>query len=383
MRIVRVVDRFDTASLRGDLQPNYYHLSKLTARKGVEMHVVCGRKPGQPVEEEVESIRIHRVAPIANYRDIILGPFSRAVGEEVLRLDPDLVHGHQVFHWGCIHRRRRLRAPILSHYHAVTFSRMGAFLPFGVDPRRALYDRAMRWFYLAEAAAILNRSDHVVAVCRFQAAEIRRLVRTPVSVIHFGVDTGHFRPGPSRLKEELGAEHLLLYVGRPVPWKGGHLLLQALARLEREFPGLWTLFLGTERGDEDVYGRWLQGVAASLGLRRVLFRPPVPQSRLPDYYNAADALVVPFLPDSLGKVVLEGLACNTPVVAADAGGIREVWSPECGLLHRPGDAGDLAAKLAEALRRGRSAFGGRAMAERFTWSRSAEETLRLYERILE
>jgi glycosyltransferase involved in cell wall biosynthesis len=105
-------------------------------------------------------------------------------------------------------------------------------------------------------------------------------------------------------------------------------------------------------------------------------------------YNRAQLLVSPSLYEGFGLPAAEALACGTPVVATTAGALPEIVEEGVsGLLVPPGDAPPLANAIQVLLEdpersRTMGTAGARRMRERFSWRRTAEETLSLYEEVL-
>lgn len=128
----------------------------------------------------------------------------------------------------------------------------------------------------------------------------------------------------------------LLTVGRLEPEKNPLLLVEALARLESERPGRYRLtWVGRGPLDDVVRGR-----AAELGvLDRIQFHGYVPfDGGLLDLYTRAHAFVHVSLSEGMPKVLIEALACATPIVATDVGGVRAALADgSVGLLVPPDD----------------------------------------------
>ena len=84
---------------------------------------------------------------------------------------------------------------------------------------------------------------------------------------------------------------------------------------------------------------------------RVIFEGTVPHSLLPDYINRAKLLCLPSRSEGTPNVVMEALACGTPVVASKVGGVPGIVPPFCGVLVPPQDVISLQQALDEALKR--------------------------------
>ena len=144
-----------------------------------------------------------------------------------------------------------------------------------------------------------------------------------VVTIPCGVDLERFRPGDgnavrSRLNIPPEAD-VVLFVGRFAPLKGIDLLIEATADLKDRFPDLHLLVVGGDGADAQST-RSLQQTARDLGVfSRVTFAGRIGHRALPAFYSAADLLALPSHYESFGLVVLESLACGTPVAATPVG----------------------------------------------------------------
>jgi glycosyltransferase involved in cell wall biosynthesis len=190
-------------------------------------------------------------------------------------------------------------------------------------PRYALPRAQISWAARRAAACI--------TVCGALAAPLDRLgvPASRIRVLRNGVDLALFRPGDrDAARRELGLDGpTLLSVGLLIERKGHHLVIDALAAL----PGVRLLVAG---GGPDRAA--LERRARERGVaERVRFLGELPHDRLPALYGAADALVLASSREGWANVLLESMACGTPVVATDVWGTAEaVTCPEAGVLVR-------------------------------------------------
>ncbi|HKW71484.1 MAG TPA: glycosyltransferase [Candidatus Dormibacteraeota bacterium] len=213
-----------------------------------------------------------------------------------------------------------------------------------------------------------------------------------VVVVPPGVDLAMFQPidrAEGRRNIGYGPGRLLLYVGRLERLKGVEVAIRALSLLrDRDHPDVRMLVLGEDsrEGDESEMER-LKAVAAEVEVRdRVDFLGSVAHHELPYFYSAADVCVMPSYSESFGLVGLEAQACGRPVVGADVSGLRSVIRDEVtGYLidgHDPATYAERIGRLLNdpelAQQMGRR---GRLLAQRFSWSRTADRLEELFDEV--
>lgn len=199
-----------------------------------------------------------------------------------------------------------------------------------------------------------------------------------VVVLRNGVDAELFRPEPSeaaRARLGLPAGPLAACVGNLVPEKGFALAIEALRSLPQ-----WRLAIV---GDGALRGE-LAALAAAAGLAaRVSFLPVMPQAELRWLYSAADALLLTSTREGWPNVVLESLACGTPVVAVDVGAVGEMITvPEAGRVVAGRDATALAAAVEAVQVLGATRAQVRQHALRFDWASVSRGQWELFTRVL-
>ena len=159
---------------------------------------------------------------------------------------------------------------------------------------------------------------------RDQLARIYGVSRQRMTIVPCGVDLRHFHPldrQQARASLGLNGKPALLFVGRPDPLKGGEMLIQAASLLQQ--PATVVMVGGNLEGDPELDR--LRVVAREQGMEEeVRFVGAVPQEDLPQFYSAADLMVVPSYYESFGLVAVESLACGTPVIASKVGGLQYI-----------------------------------------------------------
>lgn len=226
---------------------------------------------------------------------------------------------------------------------------------------------------------VLRSLDSVVAV----SSDLRNKIlglgvsSEKVHVWSRGVESSHFTSGSSTAARNLlgipGSVPIILWVGRLVPVKGLDILLRACALLRARDVDYHLYLIG-----DGPLRRELTAQTEANGLSEsVTFVGPKLHDELPDWYRAADLTVLPSRSEGLPNVLRESLACSTPFVASDVGGISEIGDDSCSILVPPENP----EALAEAIQRGLclwASAGRPVISPRFmTWSESADSLLQI------
>ena len=224
-----------------------------------------------------------------------------------------------------------------------------------------------------EAFARLNAlvGRHYIVLSQHLAAVVQSHgTSRPISIVPvYGVDTSLYRP-PEHPRETLRRERglpergdVVFFSSRIAPEKDAETLLEAVRRLRAAGRDLWLLHRsGGFRTFQEYAAR------AGVGDRIITTDAVHPERDLPLDYQASDLCVQASREEGLGFSPLEALACETPVVAAAVGGLREtIVEGETGWTYPVGDAPALARAMDDALTRRdearRRARAGRRMVE--------------------
>lgn len=198
-----------------------------------------------------------------------------------------------------------------------------------------------------------------------------------VRVLRNGVDLELFHPSDrAAVRARLGLEGpTLLSVGNLVANKGHDLVIRALASLPEH--RLLIVGTGPEAAALDALSRRL-GVA-----ERVRLVGAVPHAELGQYYGAADALVLATVREGWPNVLLEAMACGTPVIATAVGGVPEiVAAPEAGLMLEERSATAVAVAVGRLAAAAPERAATRAYSEGFGWDETTRGQLELFADIL-
>jgi teichuronic acid biosynthesis glycosyltransferase TuaC len=227
----------------------------------------------------------------------------------------------------------------------------------------------------------LARATRVIAVSASLRDDAVALgvPRERVRVIGNGIDPDLFRPFDRlEARRALGLPvdgPLLVSVGTLSPRKGFHLVIEALPALVGRFPGIRYAVVGGA-GAEGAQEDELRSLAERLGVAdRVIFAGPQERESLAAWYSAADLSVLASAHEGCPNVVLEALACGTPVVGTPVGDVPRILDRlEVGRIVER-EVAALTAAIAEALEQPWDRGVIRARIEERSWKAVAREVM--------
>ena len=195
--------------------------------------------------------------------------------------------------------------------------------------------------------SVLQQADGVITVSNDikQAVKNLDIHSEKINTVYRGVDQNLFTPGNQQeARQRLGLPHnrkIIVSVGRLEPVKGHSVLLDACHKISKQGTPFTCYVLGDGSLKTVLSQKIKQG-----GLGEFFqLTGSQQQSRLADWYRAADFIVLPSLSEGIPNVLLEAISCGRSFVASNVGGIPEIADPCCDKLVPP----DNSERLAEAI----------------------------------
>ena len=376
----------------GGISPHVYDLSQRLQAKGIEVHVVTKATPAAPDEETQPSgVQVHRVHLNEEPNDFLheIQLLNVATDLRVRKLLEDWRPGGQptVFHahdWLSLDSARELKyeykLPVIATIHATEMGRHG-----GIFNETSKYIHEQEYWLTYEAWRIIVCSE-------FMKSEVQRTFSVgpeKIDVIFNGVEPSKFEfdwtaeeRSAQRAKVALPEEKIVIFVGRFVREKGIQVLLNAANVVLAQEPN--TKFMIVGGGNRERLERYTEWA----GLKdKVLFTGFMANRSLHQLYRVADVAVFPSLYEPFGIVALEAMAAGAPVVASDAGGLREVvLHDQTGTLSFSGDPQSLAWAILKVLRdparaEKLSEKARERLTDDFAWDLIADQTIQVYDRV--
>ena len=308
-------------------------------------------------------------------------PYSFWCAVNLKKFEPDIIHIHNRPHFVWILKKMNPKAKIVLHIHQLS----------AMDEKN-LWSEDM----INSTSLFLGCSQFVIneLVKRFPAAQGK------TGVAYNGVDTKIFYPkwldslANEEFKKSLCPEgsKLILYSGRLAENKGVHLLVHAVKNLVHKGNRNIKLVVCGARGyaNKEVtpYIQKLYDMAKGLE-SNIEFKGFIPHSKMPDYYRAADCIVIPSeVAEGFGVISIESLACGTGVIASPKGGIPEAVSHKhTGILLKDVSSPSIEEALLEFMEHFEpfqiyARNGHDLVHKKFTWTSITQKLQETYQKIL-
>lgn len=351
-------------------------LHRLTAhlhRRGIE-HLLFTPKSA-PEEDRTDPVRPVASIPFFLYPECRLAfPGMSSIHNELRSFRPDLLHLATPFNLGLYGLRyaQKQNLPHVASYHT-HFDRYLAY--YHMKKLVPLYWKYMKWFH--------RSCDAILAPSQETIGSLRSHGFTGLRLWSRGIDCSLYNPqkrsGSVRERYGIKAPLLLIYVGRIAPEKDLATLLHAMQQLPQSTAAQVHLLVV---GDGPLLPE-LRGQSPD----HVTFTGAKHGDELAELYASADLFVFPSSTETFGNVVLEAMASGLPVLAAGAGGTKDLVVPGItGKLFRPHHADELVQEICvlaeQPERRAAMGFEGRQRALGYSWESIFDGLIGDYEEII-
>jgi glycosyltransferase involved in cell wall biosynthesis len=354
----------------------------------VDTKVYCGTKAGFN-----KIALVHGTVFVPCFSTDVLFPmdnwfFNKTLSRMYDAIKADVCEAHNVSGYGFLKtiRKRSIAKPFIQTIHGVLAdeyiqSSKSSF----PTPRTKLSHLFMRYLSKIEKESAKD-ATMIVTVSKYSSKKIVQLYdvdKKKIRIVPNGVNLQKFKPveGCEKVKHriETNNKQHVLFVGRLVPRKGVHFLIEAAKHVVKESKE--TIFVVV--GDGPLKNHLIsyskkQGVSDNF-----VFLGDVHDYKLPTLYSCADLFVLPSIQEGQGIALLEAQATAKPVVAFNVSGINEiVLDKETGLLVKP-DSYELANAILNllsnrSLREKMGRCGRKFVSENFSWDICAQRMFQMY-----
>ncbi|HSM70727.1 MAG TPA: glycosyltransferase family 4 protein [Anaerolineales bacterium] len=299
--------------------------------------------------------------------------WRKHINETISTFKPDIIHAHHVW-----------ITPFVAHESGLPY----VISCHGTDLMGFKKGARYREYALTAAQnahAIIAISNQV----QTDAMETYQMPAEKVPLIGNGFGTDHFKLLPHVSKVEVlndfdlnGADKpLVSFVGKFTDFKGIDTLLKAAAIYEKQIDGIQTVLVG----EGSLWDEMLS-LKEQLGLNGVHFLGHQTQDVLARIYNAADVSIVPSRVEPFGLVAVEALACGTPVVATNAGGLPDFINEKVGALVPVDDPESLAQAIISEIKNNtkqtKGVYANQYAYENYTWEKQVAKMIELYQQAI-
>lgn len=296
--------------------------------------------------------------------------FTEALEEEIASFQPDIIHGQHI--WILSNLATQYDVPVVITAHGTDLLGHQASTRFHADTNHAVD--------ACKEIITISKDNTDLVLSTFPNAKGK------VSWIKNGYDASVFYPqdyDKNAVLHEFGIEkeydHVVSFAGKLTHIKGVDTLLQAA----KEYEDSNTLTLIAGNGES--YDELVQ-LSKDLQLKDVKFLGNVNHETLRKIYNIADVSVVPSRSEAFGLVAIEALACGTPVIATNQGGLPGIITDDFGKLFEVGDAKRLSELIQNVLSNKEQyikTFIGTEIKKQYAQESLVDELIGVYEKALE
>jgi len=334
------------------------------------------RSFGERFEQELEGFKVVYLPTLVDFYE---QPFMPSLIEEISLWEPEIVHVHEDFQncsFLALLAARKKSIPLVLSEERYYFPEGLRILPY------SLYSSTLAGYVRQKAVAI---TAHSSAAREFLAS--LGVERERITVVPVGIDPREFKPTEGKIlveKAGISGDDIILTVARLHRNKGLVYLLKAMSMITCDHPESRLIIVGGGPLEGE-----LREQISKLKLERyvVLVTEPIPNKEMAKTYSICDVFVLPSIKEPFGRVILEAMACEKPIVATRVGGPSDIVKDgRTGYLVEKKDPSQLASRICELLQDKKMArrfgkSGRRQVLEIYDWKRIVERYIEIYEAV--
>ena len=290
---------------------------------------------------------------------------------QIRRLQPDLVHFTMT------------QQPILYSGKVVTTIHDLTTARFTNPTKNRAVFTLKQWVYKKVIKRVARKSVAIITPSQFVKADVAQYANVPASKITVTYEAADKLQVTPKVWPQLAGKKFLLYVGRATPHKNLQAAVDALAIVRKTHPDTLLALAGKFDDNYKLLKKYVERQALGPNL---IFTDFVSEEELAWLYQNAAAYLFPSLSEGFGLPGLEAMVEGTPVLAARATSLPEIYG-EAALYFGPSNTADMAAKINQVLEsedlRQKLIAAGQAQAAKYSWDKMARRTLDVYKRSLE
>jgi len=371
MKILQTPIRFYPYT--GGVEKYVLDLSKELVKRGNNVTVVCANEPESKKEDSIKGIKIKRL----NYSGKIANTnISLSLLFALLKEDFDIIHAHfptpWSLDWSVIASIIKNKPLVLTYHNDIVNHPTSGLLA-------DIYSNTLLKFILKRAEKIIIDQPKYLNYSKFLKNYKNKIVTIPI-----GINQQIFRP----LKQKK-IKNLIFFLGildRFHRYKGLDYLMKALTKVKQTIPNIMLIVGGSGELSEEY-----QELAKKLGLEKnIKFIGYIEEKSLIRLYNQSQIFILPSIgyEEGFGIVLLEAMACKTPVICTDIVGVADdVEKSNAGIVVKPKNINDLSRAIIKILKNkpnqkkmGENAL--RLVRQKYSLEKMAERCEKIYEEVI-
>jgi glycosyltransferase involved in cell wall biosynthesis len=299
--------------------------------------------------------------------------FSEQIGllQQIKNLKPDLVH------FGIVQQPILYRGKSITTIHDLTTIR------FRNPAKNWLVFTVKRWVYCFVVWRVARKSLHILTPTEFVKNDVAKFAHINLDKITVTNEAGEELPEKEFAIAELENKKFIMFNGRPTPHKNLRRLIQAFKILRNNHPELLLVIAGKKDASHGSYVKFVKGLGL---LEYVIFTDFIPDGQLKWAMKHAQAYIWASLSEGFGLPPLEAMLYGVPVVSSNATCMPEVLG-DAAHYFNPTDVNDMAEKIDEVLSSPKLqeelVEKGKKQVRKYSWRRMAEQTLEVYNEVLD